>query len=195
MLPLLAGTVLAAALLAGCSGDGADGEDTAVPGLSPTAAATATTPAATARPTRVVPPPVDSSRPQVATTTLPPVPVGTRTPIAEGVLVGVDGVRAVTVTAGGPGETAGSAVAVTVTVRNDGARPVDLTGFTVTAAYGGGTPAVPTGARPAAPLKGSLATGADAAGTYVFRLPADRAGSLVVQVASAGSPNVVVVRR
>jgi hypothetical protein len=131
----------------------------------------------------------------VATTTLPAIPVGARTPIAENVLVAVDGLRTLTVSATGPGETAGSAVAFTVEVRNGTARPVDVGGFGVTASYGSSIPAIPTGAAPAAPLTGRLAAGDSATGTYVFRMPTDQVGSLAIQVSSNSSPNIVVVRR
>jgi hypothetical protein len=142
-----------------------------------------------------VPPPVDTASPGVATRTLPPVPVGSRTPIAKDVLVAVTAVRTVTVSATGPGETAGSAAAVTVEVRNSTDRAVDVGGFAVTASYGAGTPASPTGASPADPLTGSLAPQRTATGTYVFRLAADQVGSLVIEVSSNSSPNIVVVRR
>lgn len=186
---------LAGALLAGCSGDSdGDGDTADPPAATATTAPAATATATAARTGTPVPPPADTGSPQVATTTLPAVPVGSPAPIAAGVLVSVDGVRTLTVPAAGPGETAGSAVAFAVRVRNDSAQPVDVGGFTVTAGYGSGTPALPSSAKPAAPLTGRLAAGAEATGTYVFRMPAAQVGSLAVQVASAASPTVVVVR-
>jgi hypothetical protein len=189
-------SLLAGVLLTGCSG----GDDGAAPapaasgstaGTAPSGAPSGTSSTRTARPG---PPPAETAGPKVATTTLPPVAVGERTSIAENVLVAVDGLRTLTVPATGPGETAGSAVAFTVEVRNGTDRPVDVGGFTVTAGYGRGTPAIPSSARPATPLTGSLAAGSSATGTYVFRMPADQVRSLQIQVLSDSSPNIVVVR-
>jgi hypothetical protein len=191
-------SLLAGVLLAGCSGSD-DGTATATSGsgsASPTPSvppsATASTPA---RRTGTAPPPVDTKAPKVAVTTLPAVPVGSRTPISANVLVSVRGLRTLTVSATGPGEIAGSAVAFAVEIRNQGSRPVDLGGFTVTASYGSKVPAPPSNAAPADALTGRLDPGGTAAGTYVFRMPANQVGSVRIQVSSNASPNVVVFRR
>jgi hypothetical protein len=99
------------------------------------------------------------------------------------------------VTAAGPGETAGPAVSFVVEVRNGSGAPVDLAAVAVTAAYGAaGTPAVPSSAKPSAPLSGKLAPGATGRGTYVFRLPAAAEGTVRIQV-SAGFATAVAVFR
>ena len=131
----------------------------------------------------------------MAITTLPAVPVGSRTPISANVVVSIGGLRTLTVSARGPGETAGSAVAFAVGIRNGGSRPVDLGGFTVTASYGSAVPAPPSNAAPADPLTGRLDPGGTVSGTYVFRIPANQIGSVRIQVSSNFSPNVLVFRR
>jgi hypothetical protein len=201
LLPLLLLLVIGV-LVAGCSGgDGGaatatsgSGSATPTPPVIPPATAS-TPPGRTGTEAAGTAPPVDPNAPKVAITTLPPVPVGSRTPISANVLVSVGGLRALTVSASGPGEIAGSAVAFAVEIRNQGSRPVDLGGFTVTASYGSDVPASPSNAAPADPLTGRLAPGGTAAGTYVFRMPANQIESVRIQVSSNASPNVLVFRR
>jgi hypothetical protein len=110
------------------------------------------------------------------------------------VLVSVGAPRRVTVGARGPGEVAGPAFAVRVTVTNGSASPFDLGGLAVNASYGRQeTPASPSDADPAAPLRGRLAPGAQAVGTYVFGAPAGASG-LRVEVVSNSAAQILVFR-
>jgi hypothetical protein len=129
----------------------------------------------TPRPT--VAPSRDTGKPSVAVSPAPPVAVGSTAALTTGVVVTVGAPRRVRVTAQGPGEIAGPAVAVPVTVRNASAKPFDLGGLVVNAAFGrSATPAPPTDADPARRLAGALAPGATARGTYVFLAPGGSSG-------------------
>jgi hypothetical protein len=186
----LVGTVLCVALagaVSGCRG-------TASPASS--SAATATTgPGASTRPsTSPVAPSKATGKPSVAVSTAPPVKIGATATLPSRVLVSVGAPRRVTVGARGPGEVAGPAFAVRVTVTNGSPSPFDLGGLTVNASYGRQeTPASPSDADPAAPLRGRLAPGADAVGTYVFGAPAGATG-LRVEVVSNSAAEILVFR-
>jgi hypothetical protein len=122
--------------------------------------------------------------------------VGGTATLKPDVLVALAAPRAISVTANGPGEVAGAAVAVTVTVRNRSSSAFDLGGLDVNASYGtgAGTPASPTDADPAKPLRGSLAGGASATGTYVFTAPRSALSRLRVEVSSNSAARIVVFR-
>ena len=192
----LAGLIAAAA--AACSSSS--------PGLTSSAAATSAAASSYAPPTSSAPaPPVRSSSPPtsppsrsvpaVAVSTAPPVPIGRAAPLTGEVRVTVGAPRAVQVTARGPGEVGGSAIAVPVSVRNTSSTAFDLGGLVVNAAYGSAaTPAPPTDADPAAPLTGRLAPGRSASGTYVFTAPASAVSRLRVEVSSDATARILVFR-
>jgi hypothetical protein len=103
--------------------------------------------------------------------------------------------KAVHVTARGPGEVGGSAIAVTVSVRNTSSKAFDLGGLVVNAAYGSAaTPAPPTDADPASPLTGRLPPAGRASGTYVFTAPASALSRLRVEVSSDAAARILVFR-
>jgi hypothetical protein len=186
----VAAAVLTAAVLAGALA--------ACDGGSPSASTPAST-SASALPTpsrsHTPPPAVPNSTPSLAVTTLKPVPIGSPAALTSNVRVAVRGIRRLTVTAAGPGETAGPAVTFVVEVRNGSSGPVDLDGVAVTAGYGAAqTPAVPSSAAPSAPLTGRLAPGATGRGTYVFRLPAASGAKVRIQVSAAFAAAVAVFR-
>jgi hypothetical protein len=136
-----------------------------------------------------------TARPSVAVRRAPAVRMGKPAALLPAVSVAVGTVKAVTVTAHGPGEIAGPAVAVTVTVRNGGSVPFSLGGTVVTATYDGTVPGDSTSAPPSHELAGMLAPGRTASGTYVFRVPAKGISSLLVEVSSDASPTILQFRR
>ncbi|MEJ5866632.1 hypothetical protein WDV85_02620 [Pseudokineococcus sp. 5B2Z-1] len=93
-----------------------------------------------------------------------------------------------------PGDVGGAAAVVRVSARNGSDGPVDLSGLVVTASLGDGTPAPPTDAGPSEPLAGRLAPGDTRSGSYLFRLGGGRADDLRLEISSASSSTVVVVR-
>jgi hypothetical protein len=163
------------------------------PAVAPSAAPSVTPSVVPSVTPSVVPAP--RAAPSAAVTSLKPVPAGSPATLTSKVEVTIHNIRPLKVTAAGPGETAGPAVSFVVEVRNGSGAPVDLAAVAVTAAHGAaGTPAVPSSAKPSAPLSGKLAPGATGRGTYVFRLPAAAEGTVRIQV-SAGFATAVAVFR
>lgn len=158
-------------------------------------------PSAEAGPTPVVvspgppPPPGATGAPVIGISTLPPVPVGEPASFGGGLVARVAQIDQLQLEARGPGEIAGPGVGVTVELKNESADPIDLGGVVVNASYGNGAPASASGAAPAAPASGALPAGETRRGVYVFQVPSEDAGSLVVEVNYNGSPNVVLIRR
>jgi hypothetical protein len=182
-----AATVLAVTAVAlvtvGCSSDDRAATTTT------TAASSSTSPAPTQGPgTTGASATVASSAP-VGVNPLPAVRAGVPVPILHGVTVSLTGTKAVDVTARGPGETSGPAVAATFEIRNGGAVPFSLAGVAVNATDRGGAPAESASASPAEPFTGSLPPGWRATGVYVFRVP--RAGTeLILDVQSDAAADV-----
>jgi hypothetical protein len=142
------------------------------------------------------PPPVETATPSAAATTLPPREIGQTADLAQGIVVSVVSVRERSLKASGPGEVAGPGVVVRLEVRNATAKDFDLTTLAVNATYGDdATPAPPGAAADAPGLSGTLKAGAETTGTYAFKVPADQAKSVEVDVTSSVSPNIVVFRR
>ena len=158
-------------------------------------------PSTEAGPTPVVvtpgppPPPGATGAPVIGISTLPPVPVGEPASFGGGLVATVAQIDQLQLEARGPGEIAGPGVGVTVELKNESADPIDLGGVAVNASYGDGVPASSSGAAPAAPVTGALPAGETRRGVYVFQVPNEDAGSLVVEVNYNGSPNVVLIRR
>lgn len=92
---------------------------------------------------------VDTSRPSVAITSLPPVKVGAGATIGTGVVVTVGAIDWVDVKANGPGEIAGKGAKVLVTLENTSGAAFDLSSVAVNASYPNGTPVSPNGSPPA----------------------------------------------
>jgi len=174
------------AVLGGCSSDGGSrgaGKKPHPPSTSSSTAAPNGSSTSTPTP----------SHTGIASNRLPAVGLGVASPLAPKVLVTVSKLEPTTLSAHGPGQTAGSGVLATVTVRNDSGRPFDLNGIAINAHYADGTPATPNEAPPARRLDGVLASGAQATGVYAFRLPPSGDGSVVLDVQQNASPNVVIV--
>lgn len=164
-------------------------------GATPDAPPTTSAPVAPVRSSSPPTSPPNRSVPAVAVSTAPPVPIGRTAPLTGDVRVTVGSPKAVRVTARGPGEVGGSAIAVTLSVRNTSPKPFDLGGLVVNAAYGSAaTPAPPIDTDPAAPLTGRLAPGGSATGTYVFTAPASALSRLRVEVSSDATARILVFR-
>ena len=137
---------------------------------------------------------METAKPSVAISSLPPVDVGKKADLLAGVQIDVTSVRAVTLKAEGPGEVAGPGVRVEIAVTNDSSKAFNLGGLAVTASYAKGTPASANDGPPADPLAGRLAAGKSAVGVYFFRVPRAEVDSLVVEVSSDSSPSIVIFR-
>jgi hypothetical protein len=169
---------LAAALvlvaLAACSGDDGAGagprtEDTT------TAEATGETDGGTIYDT--VPP---VTKPQ-----LDPVPLDATAEFGDGVTAGLTALESVEVEAFMPGEISGPGVAVTVELVNGSSAPIDLGNVAVELVATGDRYATLITMHENAQLRGELAPGATAEGTYVFTLAAEDRADVVVQVSYA----------
>jgi hypothetical protein len=143
----------------------------------------------TAPPTTGPPATATTGKP-VSSNPLPPVAVGATAPLSNGVTVKVVGSKQIVATAHNPDDTAGPAVAVTIQIDNGTSSAVDLTQLAVAASYGNGVPADENTSPPANALTGSLAPGTSRQGTYVFRVPANQAGNVIVSVQSGAAANV-----
>lgn len=99
-------------------------------------------------------------------------------------------IRPVQVTAVGPGEIAGPALAVTVHVDNRSSRPIDLEYAAVNVIGSDGQVGNESPESPAAaPFPARVAPGAAADGTYVFQMPTSVRNPINVYVSyTAGGP-------
>ena len=181
-------------LLAGCSGaaasssssssrgpaegePGATGTPTPPPLVSPTGTWTPPAKGASAGPTAPAPVPTRSAALNS------PVALDTR------VTVRLESVSATTVKAVTPGQDSGPAVKVSVSVQNRSTAPVVVDSAVVSLTADKGSSGVGTTAGDPHPLKGSVAPGATARGTYIFMLAPAKGRQITVSVNySAGEP-------
>jgi hypothetical protein len=188
-------TVAGAVLLAGC-GNSAKG---AQPSSGASAAASVAASASTSQgeavsprpvPRRTVAPPSPGSIHQkVATTTaasLKPVPLTGTARYGGGVTGLITEVSGVDAKAQGPGEVAGPAVQVTVRIDNGSTHRISLGDVVVNVYNAANDPGVPVSTYVNQSLRGSLAPGRHANGTYAFTLPL--AGRNPVTVSVSYSP-------
>ncbi|GAA4960669.1 hypothetical protein [Kineococcus glutinatus] len=122
------------------------------------------------------------------------VPPGREAVTAEGFAARVTSTEEVQLTALNPGEVAGPGVAVHIDFRNGSTSPVDLDGVTVTASTRNGTPAPGSDVPPQSLPTGLLQPGGTATGTYVFQLARGNARTMIVEITTISSPDVLVVR-
>lgn len=141
------------------------------------------------------PPPGATGAPVVGVTSLAPVPVGEPAQFGGGLVAKVLKIDPVQVEARGPGEIAGPGAAVTVELKNESNDPIDLNGIAVNAYQDDRVPVGSSNSTPAAAVTGSLAAGDTKQGVYVFQVPPETAGSLLVEINFSGSENVVLVQR
>jgi hypothetical protein len=186
---------LVAALALGCSSDdkasGSGPTTTRGPGYHGTDSTT-TAPKATSStvPPTSGPPATAAPGNPVSSNPLAPVAVGTSAELSKGVTVKAVSWKPINAVAHNPGDTSGPAVAVTLEVDNGSSSPIDLAQLAVAATYGDAVPANENTSSPSKLLSGSLASGATRQGTYVFRLPANQAGTVIVSVMSGAAANV-----
>ena len=184
----LAAAVLAVGLSA-CTSDSDDNAAAATPEASTEATATPTP-----IPTTVVTPTPYTGPANVGSTPLPAVGVGEPVDIEGAVSVSVTSVDDIDIEATSPGDIPGPAIAVVVEFDNAGDEVLDLGGVAVNASYDG-VPASQSASVPTDLLKGELAPGESADGTYVFKKPEDPQDPLVIEVEHNQSQYVITVRR
>jgi hypothetical protein len=126
----------------------------------------------------------------VAINPLTPVGTGTSAELSKGVTVRVVSSRPFNATAHNPDDIAGPAVAVTLQIDNGSSAAVDLSQLSVSATYGNGVPADENTSSPSKLLSGSLSPGATQQGTYVFLVPTNQTGNVIVSVQSGAAANV-----
>lgn len=181
-------TVLAAACalaLAGCMASPSDSiAGTPVPGQHTDAPPARTTP---------VPAPSGGTTSEVISPATPgPITkVGFTQPASlnDGVTISLPSIKAMTAKAETPGEITGPAVAIEVRVQNNSKADIDVGSAVVTLVDSKGALAQPTTSDPYHALSGTVAPGASAVGTYVFRIPTDDRQALTLSVEYiAGAP-------
>lgn len=202
---LAGAALLCATVLVGCSSGAAHGHASApatsqhVPLAHP-----ATTP---------VPPPVPGNIHRtvraVAVTTKPPVSLRAVAHFGTGVTARIMSVRAIEYHAVAPGQVSGPGLRLVIQVSNGTGKPVDLANAVVEIADARGTPGVYMNITPAGsgggaghpgpgnfsyPLRGLLAPGHQASGTYVFTIPAGYRTPVTVNFSYAGGGPVVLFK-
>lgn len=156
------------------------------------ASSAGSSPAATSAPTTAEPTDPTATVAEVPVTTAPAAPLGASV-TSGGVVVSLGAITSVTAVGQLPGEVGGPAVRVPVTLRNDTGGPVDTDLVVVTLADAAGDPAGPVTSDPSAqPLRGVLAAGASATGTYVFTLPTDDRSGVALTVSYSTQAPVVL---
>jgi hypothetical protein len=132
--------------------------------------------------------------PASAEVTLQAAPLTAQARPDTGVSVEVTDVRAVSTEARFPGEISGPGIAVTVHVANASADAIDLDNAIVDVRGADGTRAVEVSGTPASPMSGSLPSGQEASGVYVFTIPQDQRNPISVRFSyAAETPTVLFV--
>ena len=185
-----------------------------VAGCSSGSAPAASQRAPVAHPARTpVPPPVRGNTHQrvraVAVTTKPPVSLRAVAHFGTGVTARIMSVRAIEYHAVAPGQVSGPGLRLVIQVSNGTGKPVDLANAVVEIADARGTPGVYMNITPAGsgggaghpgpgnfsyPLRGLLAPGHQASGTYVFTIPAGYRTPVTVNFSYAGGGPVVLFK-
>lgn len=120
-----------------------------------------------------------------------PVPLDTEATVAKGVVARVTKVEEVQGEATLPGEVAGDALRVTITIANDTDEALDLSSAIVNLFHGpDDTPATTLSGPGAEPFPVTVAAGAKASGTFVFRV-AERGVPIHVEVDVAADLTIV----
>lgn len=200
---LAAAALLGVVVLAGCSSGAAHGH---------ASAPAASQRAPVAHPARTpVPPPVTGNTHQrvraVAVTTKPPVSLRAVADFGTGVTARIMSVRAIEYHAVAPGQVSGPGLRLVIQVSNGTGKPVGLANAVVEIADARGTPGVYMNITPAGsgaghpgpgnfsyPLRGVLAPGHKASGTYVFTIPAGYRTPVTVNFSYAGGGPVVLFK-
>jgi hypothetical protein len=189
-----AAALLCAAVLAGCSSGGAHGH-AAAPGALASGASQLARPATTP-----VPPPAGGNVHRkvhaVAVATKPPVSLRAVADFGTGVAAKIMSIKAIEYHAVGPGQVSGPGLRLVIQVSNGTAKPVGLDNAVVTIADARGTPGVDMYGPGSLsyPLRGLLAPGHKASGTYVFTIPAGYRAPVTVNFSYAGGGPVVLFK-
>ena len=145
----------------------------------------------------------------VTVATKPPVPLRAVAGFGTGVTAHILSVKAIEYHAVAPGEVSGPGLRLVIQVSNGTAKPIDLDNAVVTIADARGTPGVAMNVTPAGsgddvghpgpgnfsyPLRGVLAPGHKASGTYVFTVPAGHRAPVTVNFSYAGGGTVVLFK-
>lgn len=170
-----------ACLITGCTSGGAASTSTSKP--TSTSASSNPAPTATSSPTST--PVVGPTGSQPAGST---VPLTSKATFADDVTGQVDGISAVTVSAGAvPGQSNGPALLVKITIRNGSTDPINLDSAVVSLLAGAQrTPGDPVDGSPTAPFAGDLGAGQQKTARYAFRV--DNVTPGPVQVTVSYSP-------
>lgn len=178
------------------------------PASSPVAADSARTPTASSAPGASSAPspsatgapatgstPAPSTVPGAAGAALPqrqPVAMESTTSVVKGVTVAMTKLESVKGEAEGVGEIAGPAIRFTLAFSNAGAAAYPTQGVVVNVYYGkDNTPALPLSKPGGTTLAASVAAGSTASATYIFTVPEDQRGSVIVTVDyQAGAPAI-----
>ena len=200
---LAGAALLCAGVLAGCSSGAAHGHAPA-----PGALASGSAPAATP-----VPPPAPGSVHRtvraVTVTVKPPVSLRAVADFGTGVAARIMSVKAIEYHAVAPGQVSGPGLRLVIQVSNGTGKSIDLDNAVVTIADARGTPGLEMNITPAGsgddaghpgagnfsyPLRGLLAPGHKASGTYVFTIPAGHRNPVTVNFSYAGGGPVVLFK-
>ena len=160
-----------------------------------------------------MPPPVRGNIHQtvraVTVTTKPPVSLRAVAHFGTGVTARIMSIKAIEYHAVAPGQVSGPGLRLVIQVSNGTAKPIGLDNAVVTIADARGTPGVEMNITPAAsgddaghpgpgnfsyPLRGLLAPGHKASGTYVFTIPAGHRNPVTVNFSYAGGGPVVLFK-
>jgi hypothetical protein len=174
----------------------ADADDDAAAGGTPPPTSPSTSAAAGAPeqpPATASAPPAVASQVEGVPPALEPVGLGDAVVAAPGITAEVSSVSALQASATGPGNVAGPALAVTVRITNGSDAPVELDELEVSLSYTAEEwSASPVNDGAVSPLRGMLAAGRTAEGTYVFSVPSDQRDVVTVTVGlAAGAPLLV----
>lgn len=139
--------------------------------------------------------PAPSTVPGAAGAALPqrqPVAMESTTSVVKGVTVAMTKLESVKGEAEGVGEIAGPAIRFTLAFSNAGAAAYPTQGVVVNVYYGkDNTPALPLSKPGGTTLAASVAAGSTASATYIFTVPEDQRGSVIVTVDyQAGAPAI-----
>lgn len=211
---LAAAALLCAAVLAGCS-SGVAHDHAPAPGALASGSAPATSQRVPlAHPaTTPVPPSVHGNIHQtvrsVTVTTKPPVSLRAVADFGAGVTARIMSVKAIDYRAVAPGQVSGPGLRLVIQVSNGTGKSIGLDNAVVTIADARGTPGVEMLITPVTsgddvghpgpgnfsyPLRGLLAPGHKASGTYVFTIPAGHRAPVTVNFSYAGGGPVVLFK-
>ncbi|MBX9244946.1 hypothetical protein ICW40_09005 [Actinotalea ferrariae] len=192
----LAGLLLTAGLLVGCTAGGGEDQDdaTAEATTSPGDEGSTPTPSPDASDDATGGGGGTAAAPDGVPPTAEPVPLAATADFGTGVTSSLGGVEAIQAEAQGPGEIAGPALAFEIRLTNGSPGPVDLGAVTVNLTDDAGVPGLPMLGPPSAPFSGTLDAGDSVTGTYVFAVDEGSRSEVALEVSYSMQAPVVVFR-